>query len=176
MSQSFIWPYGDGKSEEDTELKDKVNAIDTRLTSLSNITLKNNLADQTAAGLKVTKTPSDDNDVIRKRDIKFTEIRAEANISNGNTFTSNFLTTNGDGYYEIQMRFNVSANYVITFHLRKFGDRASRSEIIECLNSDNDLNNSFKIALRFNGSNQFKCITSSTSALTYCSVWAKKLF
>lgn len=166
-----------GKNSNDISgLQNQVTGIDTRLTSLSNIALKNNLANQTATGLQVTKTPTNDNDVIRKRDIKFTEIRVENDVSNGTTFTHNFLTTNGDGYYEIQMRFNVSDNYVISMHLRKFGDRGSRSEIIECLNSNDNLNNSFKVALRFNGTNEFKCITSSTSPLTYCSVWARKLF
>lgn len=80
MATNLSSLYGDITSKSD------ISALDTKVKNLSNITIKNNIANQTMLQPRITNEPTQDQNVIRLWDLKYTRIINHTNaLNNPNT-------------------------------------------------------------------------------------------
>lgn len=148
--------------------------LQNQIRSLSQITLKNNLRDQEATGLRVTSAPSNDQDVIRYADIKYSSIVDNANAlsaNNNHEFTPQNLTIT-NGFYQMFLSTLVgNIDCTFNFTLRKL-NRDSFTDIIRIPKTiDGSDVIEFRIALKANGKIQIRC----NNSFAYLIIRAKKI-
>lgn len=135
-------------------------ALKAQVSSLANNTLKNNLQDQLAAGLRVSKTPSDNLDVIRVIDTKYNTIIDNSGALNANQtheFTPSGMTFS-NGFYHFffsALVGNIDCTFSVTLRKLNRDSFTNKVEIPKTIDGTDFVE--FRVGIKSNGKVQVRC-------------------
>lgn len=135
-------------------------ALKAQVSSLANNTLKTNLQDQVAAGIRVSKTPTDNLDVIRATDIKYHTIIDNSGSLNANQnhefTTAGFTLTNGFYHFFFSALVgNIDCTFSVTMRRLNRDSFTNRIEIPKTIDGTDFVE--FRVGVKSNGKIQVRC-------------------